>query len=237
MRITTSAFLAAACLAAACFAGALTPSLAQTPGPTAMAPLAQYLMPRADEVALARSAAPASISAGARVLVLGRGGYVEAAKGGNGFVCLVKRSWGAPVRNPTFWQPAIRGPICYNAAAAASVLPIYLFRTRLALAGNSAEAIGRALVAARARHELPSPSWGAMCYMMSKQEYVRGSSPQWHPHLMFFAPGAAARQWGANLPGSPLGADDYPESGMTIFVLTVPRWSDGTPDARANDAG
>src|ERR1700687_5790641 len=62
----------------------------------AMAPLAQYQMATvADETALARSAAPTSISGDADVLTLGSNGYRTAVKGKNGFVCLVQRSWAA----------------------------------------------------------------------------------------------------------------------------------------------
>jgi hypothetical protein len=47
-----------------------------------MAPLDQYLMgDRGTEIALARSAAPPAISAGAKVLVLGRQGYETAVPG------------------------------------------------------------------------------------------------------------------------------------------------------------
>ena len=61
----------------------------------AMAPLDQYLMSDASsEIALARSAAPASISDGAEVMVLGPKGYTTAVKGTNGFLCIVERSWG-----------------------------------------------------------------------------------------------------------------------------------------------
>src|SRR6185437_4460538 len=195
-----------------------------------MAPLARYLMPVAAEVALARSAAPASVSLDARVLVLAPAGYVEAAHGGNGFTCLVKRSWAMPAANPDFWDAALRSPICFNPAATASVLPQLLFRTERALAGDSAAAIRRALVAARARHALPPPAPGAMCFMMSKQAHLRGRDPLWHPHLMFFAPAAAAPLWGANRAGSPLGADAYPESGLTFLVEPVATWSDGPRD-------
>ena len=52
----------------------------------AMAPLGQYLMPdEKSEIALARSAAPASISDGAEVMVLGRTGYRTAVKGSEWF--------------------------------------------------------------------------------------------------------------------------------------------------------
>ena len=57
-----------------------------------MAPVDQYLMTDRDaEIALARSAAPESISRDAEVLVLGRHGFETAVKGKNGFVCIVGR--------------------------------------------------------------------------------------------------------------------------------------------------
>ena len=58
-----------------------------------MAPIEQYLMAdQGAEIALARSATPESISRDAEVLVLGRHGFETAAKGKNGFVCIVERS-------------------------------------------------------------------------------------------------------------------------------------------------
>src|SRR6266699_6972776 len=60
-----------------------------------MAPIEQYLMDRTAEIALARSAAPESISRDAEILVLGRHGFETAVKGKNGFVCMVQRSWTA----------------------------------------------------------------------------------------------------------------------------------------------
>jgi len=93
----------------------------KTPYP-AMATLSQYLMPdEKAEIALARSAAPASISDGAEVMVLGRAGYRTAVKGSNGFLCIVERSWGNATDHPDFWNPRIRGAICFKAL---------IFRTR-----------------------------------------------------------------------------------------------------------
>ena len=61
-----------------------------------MAPIAQYRMAStAEEIALARSAAPTSISGEASIQVLGDHGYETAAKGTNGFVCMVSRLWTA----------------------------------------------------------------------------------------------------------------------------------------------
>jgi hypothetical protein len=80
-----------------------------------MAPLDQYLMAnRNAEIALARSAAPPSISRDAVVLVFEKSGYQTAVEGKNGFTCLVERSWMSPFDSPEFWNPRMRGPICYN---------------------------------------------------------------------------------------------------------------------------
>ena len=53
-----------------------------------MLPLEQYLMDRNEAIALARSAAPESISKDASVLVLTPKGWETAVKGTNGFVCM-----------------------------------------------------------------------------------------------------------------------------------------------------
>src|SRR6202142_976933 len=71
-----------------------------------MAPLDQYLTGDRDaEIALARSAAPESISRDAEVMVLGRQGYETAVKGKNSFVCLVERGWMAPFDDAEFLNP------------------------------------------------------------------------------------------------------------------------------------
>src|SRR5688500_16889322 len=54
---------------------------------------ARTLLPRAEEIALARSAAPAEVSRSATVWVLTHSGYVVAEKGTNGVACYVGRSW------------------------------------------------------------------------------------------------------------------------------------------------
>ncbi len=200
----------------------------KTPYP-AMAPLDQYLMPdEKSEIALARSAAPASISHEAEVMVLGRTGYRTAVKGRNGFLCIVERSWGAATDHPEFWNPKVRGAICFNPPSARTFVPVYLMKTKLVLAGKSKTEIVQATAAALDKRELPVLEPGAMCYMMSKQQYLSDQDMSWHPHLMFFIPGDSAKSWGANLPGSPVLAADDPEERVTIFLVPVGTWSDGT---------
>jgi hypothetical protein len=201
----------------------------------AMASLDQYLMPDANaEIALARTAAPASISGAAEVLVLGRNGYTTAVKGENGFLCIVERSWGAATDESEFWNPKIRAPICFNAAAARSFTPIFLMKTKLVLAGKSKAEIVDATASALDNRELPTLEPGAMCYMLSKQQYLNDRGQNWHPHVMFLASGDAEKTWGANLPGSPVLAANDPEERTTIFMVPVGKWSDGTPDAMAH---
>ena len=195
----------------------------------AMAPLGQYLMPdEKSEIALARSAAPASISDGAEVMVLGRTGYRTAVKGRNGFLCIVERSWGATTDHPEFWNPKVRGAICFNPPSARSFVPIYLMKTKLVLAGKSKTEIVQATALALDKKELPVLEPGAMCYMMSKHQYLSDQGMSWHPHLMFLVAGDAAKIWGGNLPGSPVIAANDPEERVTILFVLADKWSDGT---------
>ena len=192
------------------------------------APLGEYLMAKDAEVVLARSAAPASISGGAEVLVLGRDGYTTAAVGGNGFVCLVERSFAAAVDFPEFWNPKIRGPICVNPEAAKTYLQVVRMEATLAMAGKSREEIATALKTAWEKKELTEPGAGAMSYMMSKQQDLGDDAHAWHPHLMWFVAGDAAKSWGANLEGSPVMAAPDLGDRMTILMVPVGHWSDGT---------
>ena len=196
-----------------------------------MAPIEQYLMAnRNAEIALAQSAAPESISRDAEVLVLGRHGYETAVKGKNGFVCIVERSWMAPLDSPDFWNPKLRGPLCLNAAAARSYLPRTIKKTDLILAGRTKAQMSEAITAAIDKKELPAMEPGAMCYMLSKQGYLSDSDGHWHPHLMFFFSQTDPAAWGADLPGSPVLAFNDTWEHLTTFLVPVRKWSDGTAD-------
>ena len=196
-----------------------------------MAPVDQYLMEgRNSEITLARSAAPESISRDAEVLVLGLHGYETAMQGKNGFTCIVQRSWTAPIDDPDFWNPKLRAPICFNAAAARSYLPRIIKKTDLILAGRTKAQMIEAIVAAIDKKELPAMEPGAMCYMLSKQGYLSDRDGHWHPHLMFFYSRTDPAAWGADLPGSPIRAFDDTWEHLTTFLVPVRQWSDGTTD-------
>jgi hypothetical protein len=200
---------------------------AKTPDPK-MAAIDQYLMADRDaEIALARTAAPDSISRDAEVLILGRHGFETAANGKNGFVCIVGRSW-TSAADEDYGDPKVRVPICVNAAAARTYLLRIRKITDLALAGQTLAQVNEVTVAALARKELPAMEPGAMCYMMGKQGYGGASAPHWPPHLMFFYSDIEPAIWGANLPGSPIVGIADPLQHLTQFVIPTQRWSDGT---------
>jgi hypothetical protein len=213
---------------------------AKAPYPS-MAPLDQYLIAdRNAEIALARTAAPPSISRDAEVVVLGPHGYETAVEGKNGFVCIVERAWMNPFDSPEFWNPKNRSPICLNPPAARTVLPLTIMRTKLVLAGKSKDEVKESIKAAIEKKELPQLEAGAMSYMMSKEAYLTDAGSHNMAHLMFYTP--LGTVWGANLvdssnhlsetfPGSPLLlAPSYkgnPEP-IDMFLMGTGVWSDGT---------
>ena len=209
-----------------------TVSLARAADYPAMAPQDRYMMDRAAEIALAKSAAPPAIAEKSTVVVLTPHGYETAITGSNGFVCAVERSWMAQFDFPQFWNPHMRGPLCYNPPAVRSILPYTIKRTELVLAGRTKPEIVAAIEDGIARHALPPLEAGAMTYMMSKGGYLNDKARNWVPHLMFYFPRSAPATWGADLPGAPpmlnLQFQESPEA-LSVIMVPVTHWSDGTP--------
>lgn len=238
-RVMTSRWVWAGALAIVCLAVGLKLTLTSrtrngdhsTTYPS-MASIEQYLVSdRNAEIALARSAAPVAISSDAKVLVLGWRGYETAVEGRNGFVCLVERSWTSPFNSAEFWSPKVRVPICFNPAAAETILPLSIKRTEMVLAGMSKAQMIDNIKAGFERKELPVPAPGAMCYMMSRAGHLNDALGHYVPHLMFYFPLTDKSSWGADLPDSPVTLNpqfrDGPEP-ITEFVIPVGKWSDGT---------
>lgn len=214
-------------LAAAALAGAA--------GNQTMPPVSQYLMSPEAETALARTAAPASISNHATIMILTAHGYTVALKGRNGFTCLVERGW-SHLNLPAFWNLKIQNPVCYNAAASRTILLYTLKRTTLTLSGATEAQIEQAMSGAVATQSLPAVASDSIAYMMSKKQYIDDHAKSWYPHLMFFMPEAdganVGESWGADRLRSPVVYD--PHSGMfhepwARFFIPVSHWSDGSP--------
>lgn len=147
------------------------------------------LLPRAREIALARSAAPAAVSADATILVLERGGYVVAREGTNGVTCYVGRSW-----------PQAIEPHCFDEEGSATILRIHLREAELREQGQTREAIdatiGRELLDGRLR----LPRRPVMSYMMSSAQELYNDDGEyvgpWKPHLMIYLPYATNADFG-----------------------------------------
>jgi hypothetical protein len=223
-------------------------AMAQDPATpySSMAPIGQYLMDRTAEIALARSAAPESISRDATILVLGRQGYETAVEGTNGFVCMVGRAWSGMFDWPEFWSPKVMAADCMNPQAARSLLPIVSLRARMAMSGRSKAEIVSAVKAAFEKKRLPDLESGAMEYMMSKSSYLTDQGGHNLPHLMFDTPLKDAKDWGSGAAGSPVMSAPYwfisPQEQsqakglppILVFLIPVADWSDGTPAGQHN---
>lgn len=198
-------------------------------------PLSQYLMSPSAEIALARSAAPASISDHATIMTLTANGYIVAVKGQNGFTCLVDRAW-MHLNIPDSWNTRIRNPVCYNAAASRTVLLYTLKRTTLTISGATEAQIEQTMSNAESAKTLLPPAPDSIAYMMSKEQYIDDNAKSWYPHLMFFMPPADGANigisWGADRPRSPVVYDPHFDRfhvPWVQFFIPVPHWSDGSP--------
>jgi hypothetical protein len=137
----------------------------------------------------------------------------------------------SPFNSAEFWNPKVRVPQCFNAAAARSILPLTINRTEMVLAGLSKAQMIDSITAGFENKKLPAPEPGAMCYMMSRAGYLNDALGHYVPHLMFYFPLTDKSSWGADLPDSPVTLNpqfrDGPEP-ITEFVIPVGKWSDGT---------
>lgn len=123
----------------------------------------------------------------------------------------------------TFCRAAsVMKPERSECAAARTIIP-YLERTGWVLTGVLIPEM-----AARRRAELASskfalPDARAMSFMMSKRTHLHDADGHWYPHLMFYLAKTPAADWGANLEGSPVFADDATIFGQGGPPDNVPR--------------
>jgi hypothetical protein len=189
-------------------------------------PLADYLMPRDAEMALARSAAPASVSDRATIEILTRSGYVAAREGDNGFVCMVMRGWSAPTYTPAqfrdlVYDAKVLAPICFDPEASRTVKPYYELRSKLGMEGKTPDQIADAVQAAYVKGELPKRDGVSFAYMWSADQYLASGVGHWHPHMMVFAPYYKNSMMGGHEFGAPLPqvSDD---AGTPFTVVVIP---------------
>lgn len=139
------------------------------------------VLPRAQEIALARSAAPAAVATDARVLVWNGAGFDVAAEGSNGVTCYVARSW-----------PDSIEPHCFDEEGSRTILPIHLLQMKLWHEGRSATEVEAAIGDGLRTGDLRLPSRPVMSYMMSAGQQLISDDGRpagaWRPHLMIYYP-------------------------------------------------
>ena len=172
------------------------------------------LIARSREIALARSAAPAAVSADATVLVLERGGYVTAAEGTNGVTCYVSRAW-----------PKSIEPHCFDEEGSRTVLPIHLRRAELREQGHTKEEINHDIAEGLRTGAFRLPTRPAMSYMMSAAQVLYDDDGayvgQWKPHLMIYVPYLASADLGLSGPPSTAAAIVVDEGQPLANIMIV----------------
>jgi hypothetical protein len=188
--------------------------------------LERYFMPRDSEIALARTAAPPSISDHATIKVLTASGFTIARQGVNGNVCMVMRGFSAPTYTPAqfrnlVYDPTVLAPICFTAPAVQTVMPYYEMRTNLAIEGKTPDQIAAALEAAYANGTLPHRDAATFAYMWSAHQHLGPGVGAWRPHVMIFAPNYANPSVGGNVFGSPF-PQVTDDAGTPFTVVVIP---------------
>ena len=139
------------------------------------------VLPVPQEIALARSAAPASVSDSASVYVFTDSGYVLAARGTSGAACYVSRSWPASVE-----------PHCFDSEGAATILPMHMREVELLHRGMTPGEAEREIGAGISSGRFRLPRRPAVSYMMSAaQELISDDGKavgRWRPHVMIYYP-------------------------------------------------
>jgi hypothetical protein len=181
------------------------------PGPRA-------LLPRDREIALARSAAPASVSAAARIYLWSAAGWVVADSGTSSVACLVNRSW-----------PAALEPECFDEEAAATIMPMEMRRTELLHRGIAAEQVETEIARGLLDGTFRLPSRLAVAYMMSAGQDLVGDdgqpAGQWQPHLMIYYPYLTNQQVGHHAdPGLSAGLVVDPGKPTANLMVVVPEF-------------
>jgi hypothetical protein len=186
----------------------------------------------ADEIALALSAAPSTLTTGATVYVWRDGQFVKVRTGTTGIACMVSRDTRV---NGVF-------PMCFDPEAARTLMWDEMMQSELRSRGLPNSAIKQRVDAAYANGTLHHPDKPAITYMMSSHqdlEVTQAGAPHavgpWRPHVMIYLPHASAAQFalGAEDEHGPVSAPFGDDAGGTQLVIQVPHWADSraAPDA------
>jgi hypothetical protein len=178
---------------------------------------------RAEEVRIARSAAPTEVTKYARVYVLDQGHYVVADAGSTTMSCMVTRSTATSIE-----------PQCGDAEADASVLAVDRFRTEQRVAGRSQTEIDKAVSDGLASGRFHSPKRPALVYMMSSMQMLTDpngkSVGKWMPHVMVFYPFMHDKDFGlVDSPDPKVPGTVHGGTALSALVVVTPGFVDPVP--------
>jgi hypothetical protein len=167
----------------------------------------------AAEMALARSAAPAAVSNGARTWTWDGTKYVVGDSGRTVVNCYVGRPWAGATE-----------PHCFDQEGSATIMPIMMRRVELYAQGMKETEVEREIAAGLLAGTFRLPQRAAVTYMMSAvQELVteQGNAVgAWQPHLMIYMPFVTAQQLG--IPGNVPDLGFVENPGKALAALIVP---------------
>jgi len=153
-----------------------------TPGP-------RLILPAAEEIALARSAAPPSVTKEARVWIFTPGKYVVADSGTSTVQCYVGRGW-----------PRALEPHCFDEEGARTIMPIEMRQSEMLHQGIPPDSVRRAIAAGVASGDFRLPQRPAMSWMQSAAQVLYDDDGSlagaWRPHIMIYYPYLTTRSIG-----------------------------------------
>ena len=157
-----------------------------------------YLMAPDEELALAATAGPKSITEGASYYLLHRHGFELARQGSNGWYCFVERAWFRAVDGSTDYDPRVRAPHCINDEGSQTRMRELFMISRLAIEGHTKEDVDRIINAAYASGDLRPPRRLVLTYMMSRHQWLGEKVGNWYPHVMLWLPYLDTESIGTN---------------------------------------
>jgi len=141
----------------------------------------RLMLPVREEIALARSAAPASVAGGARTWVFAQGKYVVADSGTSSVQCYVGRGW-----------PGALEPHCFDEEGARTIMPIEMRQSELLHQGIATDSVQHAIATGIASGEFRLPQRPAMSWMQSAAQVLYDDDGSrvgaWKPHIMIYYP-------------------------------------------------
>ena len=148
------------------------------------------VLPQAEEMRIALSAAPDHFREGAGFWALEEGGYVLARESRNGFTCVINRD-----------HPLNRKPTCYDAEGTRTILPKVVYVGDLLMEGVPVAEVRARVQEGFASGRFIAPERPGVAYMLTDE--IRNYNPgngqvgTFPPHIMFYAPNLTNADIGA----------------------------------------